>query len=63
MFSDEWAQSDGAFYCRLHARDQCVQLEKTNVSPAFYQMRETLKVMIHPPMAEGTQVTEIKWEF
>jgi len=52
-----------AFCCRLHARDQCVQLEKTIVSPAFYQLRETFKVVIPSTLAEGTQVTEITWEF
>lgn len=51
------------FYCRFHAFDQCVQLEKTNVSPAFYQLRETFKFVIYPKLEKGSQVTEITWEF
>lgn len=40
-----------------------ISLEQTSVSPSFYMLEETLKIVICPDKKQGHNTTKIRWDF
>lgn len=52
-----------SFIFRIQSIDQQIYIEKTAVSPSFYQMKNTLKLIVNPKISAGSHSTILSWEF
>lgn len=49
--------------CTLRSVGNRAEIEKTKISPAFYELLESKKIIIRPQQLVGMQKTQISWEF
>jgi hypothetical protein len=51
------------FKCYLKTDDCSIAIEDVNVSPDFYQLAESKRIVVYPEKYVGQQAIEIGWEF
>lgn len=54
---------DKKFKCCLKANSCLIAIEDVNVSPDFYQLAESKRIVVYPEKYIGQQTIEIDWEF
>lgn len=54
---------DKKFKCCLKANGCLIAIEDVNVSPDFYQLAESKRIVVYPEKYIGQQTIEIDWEF